>query len=280
MDAARSKLDADVLIFGGGCAGLWLLDDLRRRGLRVLLVESGRLGGGQTASAQGILHGGLKYALAGIVSPSARMVRDMPARWQASLSGRAEPDLSGVRLCSPACYLWRGESLKSWAAMLGAVAALSVKPVAIDDNDRPAPLAECPGTIYRVDEPVIDTISFLDVLARRNRGLIWQIDPAVELPVELAAKAVKLALQNPRTGQSLSISVGQVVLAAGEGNAALRRQLGLLSEAAQLRPLHVAMLAVPCRRSTAIRSPAPRRGSRSLPTLTRKAARSGNWAGS
>ena len=58
-------LPLDVLIFGGGGAGLWLLDDLAARGYRVLLAEAGDLGAGQTIASQGIIHGGLKYALRG-----------------------------------------------------------------------------------------------------------------------------------------------------------------------------------------------------------------------
>ncbi len=245
MDAAHTKLDLDVLIFGGGCAGLWLVDELRRRGLRVLLLESGRLGSGQTASAQGILHGGLKYSLGGILSPAARMVRDMPERWAACLAGRAEPDLSAVRLrSSMGCYLWRGESLASWAAMLGAVAGLTVKPVPIDDGCRPAPLKGCPGTVYRLDEPVIDTISFLGVMARRNRGVIWKIEAGDGLKFERSAggAGVGVTLRHPRTGLAVGLNPARVVLTAGEGNALLRELLGLATAAAQLRPLHVALL--------------------------------------
>ena len=58
----------DVVIFGGGVAGLWLLDELVRRGRDALLLESSRLGTGQSIAAQGIIHGGLKYSLAGAQS--------------------------------------------------------------------------------------------------------------------------------------------------------------------------------------------------------------------
>ncbi|MHC4787348.1 MAG: FAD-dependent oxidoreductase, partial [Planctomycetota bacterium] len=54
-----------MVIFGGGGAGLWLLDTLLTRGHRAVLLEANRLGQGQTACAQGILHGGLKYTLNG-----------------------------------------------------------------------------------------------------------------------------------------------------------------------------------------------------------------------
>jgi glycerol-3-phosphate dehydrogenase len=44
---------------------------LRERGYGALLIESERLGAGQTICAQGIIHGGAKYACTGRVSRSA-----------------------------------------------------------------------------------------------------------------------------------------------------------------------------------------------------------------
>lgn len=237
-------LEADAIIFGGGCAGLWLLDELARRGARVLLVEAGRLGDGQTSAAQGILHGGLKYSLGGFVSPSAATVRDMPAVWADAIAGRTQPDLSAMRLRRAWCYLWRGPSLGSWAGMLGAVAALAVRPVPLDD-ERPPPLAGCPGQVYRLDEAVIDPISFLKVMADRNRPLVWKIDAERGLEFELDAAGQNVAavrLANPATGRTARLAVRHVVLAAGEGNAGLRARLGLPVTAMQRRPLQIALL--------------------------------------
>src|SRR5882672_5507147 len=76
------RMDLDILIFGGGAAGLWLLDCLARRGDRVLLLEAGRLGQGQTIAAQGIIHGGLKYTLQGLLTSAAREIREMPVTWR------------------------------------------------------------------------------------------------------------------------------------------------------------------------------------------------------
>ena len=53
----------DVLVFGGGAAGLWCLDRLRRAGYHAILLESKAIGSGQTIQSQGIIHGGGKYAL-------------------------------------------------------------------------------------------------------------------------------------------------------------------------------------------------------------------------
>ena len=244
MDAA-SQLDPDVVIFGGGCAGLWLLDELRRRGVRALMLESGALGAGQTASAQGILHGGLKYSLAGLLSSSARMVREMPAAWEDALAARSEPNLSAVRSRADWCYLWRGQSLKSWTAMLGAVTALQVKPVAIDEKQIPALLSGCPRPVYRLDERVIDPLSFLSVLAERNRGLIWQIAAPEGLSFvhdDSSLRCPAVIVRNPRDGTSLRLQPRSMVLAAGEGNAVLREQLGLPGHVMQRRPLRVALV--------------------------------------
>jgi hypothetical protein len=243
MDAP-ARLDVDVAIFGGGCAGLWLLDDLRRRGLRVLLLEAGDLGSGQTASAQGILHGGLKYSLAGLLSSSARMVREMPAVWEQSLFGQSEPDLSGVRSRAAWCYLWRGQSLKSWTSLLAAVTALQVKPTPLDESAIPAPLTACPRPLYRLDERVIDPLSFLEVLAQRNRGLLWQIDARDGLAFEreAASSTPSIQLRHPLTKTIVLLSPRSIVLAAGEGNAGLREQLGLPSDLMQRRPLRVALV--------------------------------------
>lgn len=96
----------DILIVGGGVAGLWLNARLRRAGYATVLVETGALGGGQSGKSQGIIHGGTKYALTGMLTGASEAIADMPRRWRESLAGSGELDLSGVRLLSEAHYLW------------------------------------------------------------------------------------------------------------------------------------------------------------------------------
>ena len=79
-------MQVDVLIFGGGAAGLWLLDELARRGDRVLLLEAVRPAG-QTIASQGIIHGGLKYTLQGAPDAVGR-ADSRDARALAGLFGR------------------------------------------------------------------------------------------------------------------------------------------------------------------------------------------------
>ena len=98
-------LSTDVLIVGGGIAGLWLNARLQRLGYSTLLVERGSLGGEQSVKSQGIIHGGAKYALHGALTGASEAIADMPRRWREALSGSGELDLSGVRLLSEAHYL-------------------------------------------------------------------------------------------------------------------------------------------------------------------------------
>ena len=100
------SLSTDVLIVGGGVAGLWLNARLRRLGYSTLLVDKGVLGGGQSVKSQGIIHGGTKYALSGALTGASEAIADMPRRWLEALAGNGELDLSGVRLLSDAHYLW------------------------------------------------------------------------------------------------------------------------------------------------------------------------------
>src|SRR5437868_14810065 len=120
----ENPLAIDVLIFGGGVAGLWVLDELRRRGYGALLLEAGALGRGQTVASQGIIHGGLKYMFDGHVTTSVKAIAEMPVIWRECLAGKREPNLSETAVRSDCCYLWGTGSIKSRVFMAGSRIAL------------------------------------------------------------------------------------------------------------------------------------------------------------
>lgn len=237
-------MELDVLIFGGGAAGLWLLDQLSRRGNSVLLLEAGCLGQGQTVASQGIIHGGLKYTLQGLLTPAAREIRDMPEVWRQSLAGGRAPDLRRTRLRSAVCHLWRSESLRSRLGMLGAKVGLHVAPQELAAADRPPSLAGCPGPIARLDEQVIDPVSFVADLAGQYRQRILQIDmpDGIDCVVSGPGVVERVVALNPETGQPHEFYPRHIVLTAGAGNAELRRRFGLAADQMQLRPLHMVMV--------------------------------------
>jgi glycerol-3-phosphate dehydrogenase len=237
-------MELDVLIFGGGAAGLWLLDRLSRRGDRVLLLEAGRLGAGQTVASQGIIHGGLKYTLQGLLTPAAREIREMPGIWRQCLTGRRVPDLRSTRVRAECCHLWRSDTLRSRLGMLGARVGLQVAPQEISAADRPEILAGCPGQVARLDEQVIAPASFIADLARQHGRRILAIDATAGLQF-IAAKSAAVArvrIERPQDGRQFELSPRQIVLAAGAGNGILGRKLGIPADQMQRRPLHMVLV--------------------------------------
>lgn len=248
----------DTVIFGGGIAGLWLLDELTRRGTSAVLLEADALGGGQTVASQGILHGGLKYTLQGMLTGSALGIRDMPAIWQECLAGNSEPDLSQTRVRSPHCWLWRTDTVASKLGMIGAKFGLRVAPQTIDAGDRPDVLAACPGTVARLDEPVVATDCLLANFASRNRGRILRIDAANGLQFETRSpgEVSSITIVDPLSTRSIQLEPTQVIFTAGAGNAGLRDRAGLNTPAMQRRPLHMVLV-----RERSAKSPASRTSS-------------------
>ena len=234
----------DALIFGGGAAGLWLLDRMSRDGHHVLLLEAGSLGSGQTIASQGIIHGGLKYSLAGMLTKSAKNIREMPNVWRDALLGKSTPNLSNTRVRSQCCYLWQTDSLSSRAGMLGARIGLRVSPETITSDERPESRNGVYGTVARLPEQVISPQSFIQDLAKQYHDRILQIDAEKGLEFELDSPGEVTAVHvtSPTNGDVLELNPRQVIFTAGGGNARLRKRVGLSADVMQRRPLHMVMV--------------------------------------
>ncbi len=242
-------MELDCVIFGGGAAGLWTLDELVRAGQRCLLLEAHDLGSGQTVASQGIIHGGLKYTLGGLLSSSAKAIAEMPLIWRKCLAGESKPNLSATRMRSHHCMLWQTSSLKSRLGMMGARAGLRVTPYRLSDHERPPILSRCPGIVARLDEQVIEPWSFITDLGEQHRSRIMKIDAQHGLEFSRASGSDqasgdidRVRLINPDTGEPLDLRPREVVLTAGAGNAALRESCGYSTPIMQRRPLHMVML--------------------------------------
>lgn len=227
----------EVLIIGGGIAGLWTLSELRRAGVSAALIEASALGAGQTIWSQGIIHGGLKYTLAGLMNPSARAVREMPDLWRACLSNQRAPALGPGCLRAPHCHLWRTDSLASRAGMIGARLGLRTAPVVLEPHERPDALRRCPGVVARLEEPVIDPAAVLRALARDNERAILAGDVT-----DLRRQPDHVvALVTDRQRDQWRFHATRLLLTAGNGTPALRAMLDLPATATQVRPLRMVM---------------------------------------
>ena len=103
----KTKASVDSVIIGGGIAGVWLLRLLSQNGYNAILLEQDALGSGQTLASQGMIHGGLKYALSGLLSKESEAIAEMPRRWKQCLySKNGEIDLRKVTLLSQDYYMF------------------------------------------------------------------------------------------------------------------------------------------------------------------------------
>lgn len=242
---ASSAIPLDLLIIGGGAAGLFLLDAAHRSGRRCLLIESFALGHGQTVCAQGIIHGGLKYTLDGLLHPSAQAIREMPDHWRECLAGRRAPDLHNTRIRAEQCHLWRTDSLRSRLGMIGASVGLRVAPRKVAADERPDALADVPGTVATVAEPVIDPCSLLMDLASQHHERLLLTKPLDDSTVvkSEADRRIRLRAAHGDALREMVIAPQHIALTVGASNADLARLfIGKSPIAQQRRPLHMVMM--------------------------------------
>ncbi|OLU34507.1 FAD-binding oxidoreductase [Pseudomonas sp. PA27(2017)] len=232
-------LSTDVLIVGGGVAGLWLNARLRAKGYATLLVERESLGGGQSVKSQGIIHGGAKYALHGALSGASEAIADMPRRWREALDGTGELDLSGVRLLSDAHYLWSPGTLAGNLTSFFASKAVRGRVDQVKGEQLPPALQnpKFKGKVYRLAELVVDVPSLITRLAELAGDSLLAAD-AIE-PLHENGQLVGLRVDGRE------IRAQRIVLSAGRGNADLLASLGIAQPSQQLRPLHMVMVKGP-----------------------------------
>ncbi len=228
-------LSTDVLIVGGGIAGLWLHARLRQLGYASLLVENASLGGGQSVKSQGIIHGGAKYALHGALTGASEAIADMPRRWRETLSGSGELDLRGVRVLSEAHYLWSPGTLAGNLTSFFASKAVRGRVDQVKGSELPPALQhpKFKGKVYRLAELVLDVPSLIARLAELAGDSLLAAERIEPLREQQALVGLRV--------DGREIRAQRIVLSAGGGNAELLKQLGISQPTQQLRPLHMVL---------------------------------------
>lgn len=220
-------IQTDILIIGGGIAGMWTLNRLTNLGYSAILLEKSALGDGQSMKSQGIIHGGVKYSLTGEASQAAQAIASMPKRWSDSLNGCGEIDLSQAEVLSPYHYMWSKGSLSSKLTTFFASKAVSEKmhPIAKEDEPIAFKDAKLKSKLYALHENVLDIPSVFQTLAQQHHGQCFQIDGVEQLDFQLrddqSIESVKIK------NTDLSITPKFTVFTAGEGNEALMEKLKL-----------------------------------------------------
>jgi len=230
----------DILIVGAGIAGLWLNAHLQGLGFASALLENSAIGSGQSGKSQGIIHGGSKYALQGVLTRSAEAISAMPSRWRAALSGDGELDLRGVRVLSQAHYLWSPGTLAANLSSFFASRAMRSRISAVTGQGLPPTLQHSAfgGKVYRLDELVLDVPNLLAHLAYLSETSLLSaqdIKPLSDSCGELCGLQV----------DGYSLHARCIVLCAGAGNQTLLERLALKQPVQQSRPLHMVLVKSP-----------------------------------
>jgi len=223
----------DMIIFGGGIAGLWLCNTLKRAGYNVILIEKDRLGAGQTLASQGMIHGGQKYVLQGAMTDHASSISKMPQRWDSSLEGWGEIDLTAVRVLSETQVMWPAGSVLSAAAVLGAAKLVNAETKKLKKGDYPEVLAEkkkFKGPVFELPEKVIEVKTLVEALAKNVKGRLLQGEVSEVLPDGHAAV------------NGLVLRAQLVIFTAGAGNEQALKLLKVGETHTQRRPLRQVMV--------------------------------------
>lgn len=230
-----ARIQTDIILFGGGIAGLWALNRLLQTGYSAVLLESEGLGGVQTIASQGIIHGGTKYALSGNLSDSAQAIGAMPGRWRACLTGQGDIDLRGVRVSAEHQYLWSTEGLASKLAgfFAGKLMQSRMQALGVEEGPEIFQTSAFKGRLYRLDEPVLDIPSLIGVLSEKSAGHCYRLG-AEDWELLDQGWGIRLRDGGEVLGRAL-------VLTAGAGNQSLLLRFGRTTPAMQRRPLHMLM---------------------------------------
>ncbi len=217
----------DIIIIGGGIAGLFIANRLQRAGYNFILIEKDQLGDGQTLASQGMIHGGQKYALQGKQTQHSQSSAAMPARWDACLSGTGDVDLTDVQCLSQSQLMFpAGGQLSplsvfaaAWAVR-GHVQRLEKIPEALMQRH----------PVYDMDEKVMETKSLITALANNIKDHIFRGEVQELLPDgQIAVSGLALRAQ-------------MIIFTAGTGNEDAIKLLKVKEQHTQRRPLRQIMV--------------------------------------
>jgi glycine/D-amino acid oxidase-like deaminating enzyme len=232
VDAAPRTVDAAIV--GGGVAGLWLCNLLRQRGYGAVLLEADTLGGAQTLASQGMIHGGIKYALGAALSQASEAIAGMPARWAECLDGRGAIDLRSVRRLADRYYLFADPSGLGRLTAFFASRALRGRIERLEPDAYPAAFRDpgFRGVVYALNDFVLDTPSLLATLHEPVADAAYTHALGPEALLRWSPEGVEIDAGGNR------LLARHLIITAGAGAQPLLDRLGISQPRLQLRPLH------------------------------------------
>jgi hypothetical protein len=237
----QKKVVVDVVIVGGGIAGLWLLQCLLQQGFTAIILEGQAVGAGQTHLAQGIIHGGIKYLLPG-QQQAASAIAAMPAIWRNCLKGQGELNLTDLPILAEQQYLWSPYQFSSKPIALLAKLMLRTTIKRLKPQELPIILKNplFKGWVYSVPELVLDIPLLLERLMQLSYPHILQVPMLTTKNLQFDTMGNITALQlNTCDNATLAIHAQQYIFTAGIGNEMLTTISPTPLIRTQRRPLHM-----------------------------------------
>lgn len=230
---SEQNLSVDLIIIGGGIAGLWLLNRACNAGYNAILFEQHALGNEQTIASQGMIHGGIKYALSGALSGSSEAIADMPDHWRRCLKGEGDVDLRAAKVLSEHFFLWSSQSIGSRMTSFFASKLTRGRVDKVKADRRPAVFdsPQFKGSLYKLVDVVLDVPTVLQALYDNYSDRIFEIDWSTAQFIKGDASVQGIQIDG------LTITADQFVFSAGKGNQDLMAMIGADQPAMQIRPL-------------------------------------------
>jgi len=202
----------DVVVIGAGMAGMLTALALAERDIGVLLVESSRLGGGQSGQSHGYLHQGYAYGAAEPQLPP--LFTQARARWE-QLATQLTPVTEGSTV-----------AFASEAAARGAAAYWASAGLPVERVNPPAWLAARIVSCFRSSESTLHLGHLLHALGERLEAAGVRFTRGDVVRTGRDGSGVNTEYTDPN-GSTVSVASSVVVVAAGAGAVGVLERSGL-----------------------------------------------------
>lgn len=248
--AKPKKIQLNTIIFGGGIVGLWTLNLLKARGYtNIALLETNTLGHKQTGLSQGIIHGGIKYALANKITDSTTAIQDMPKIWNSYLNQKGEFKLEPKQdnnkdqslILNKYQYLYTPKSLASgfkkflYQKMLTSSCDVLVK----EDYPDFLKSQKFKNTLCKLNEMILDIPNLIQALYNNSLDDCFNYEEILEYNFSKEFNTHNLKIKD-KNNQIINLEAKNLILSAGENNKQILDKLNLENPPKmQIRPLHM-----------------------------------------
>ncbi len=226
------KYNFDVVVIGGGLAGVWTHSLLKKAGYSCCLLEKKSIGGEQSLLSQGIIHKGMKYLLGKFLPDIAGNLWQTAELWDAALSGKGELNLSETEIYTEKQLIWQSQGFLASFFTKGSQKIFQSQVQKLAPLELPFWLDK-QKTAFWVKEKVINSHSLFQNFYSQQKEDYYGIDALKK--IQIFNNSISLELGG------VLLEAQKIILAAGRGNIALAEKLNI-KQKIQLRPLK--MLAV------------------------------------